>query len=140
MDKSVCCGLKEIQTCDCATEVDLYSAFIDAVLRRLMPFIDEFVTEPQTGKIRCNETRFDQAIYEDFYKRIDGVFGTMEDVVIEENEILRIRAKGAVETMVDTGESEVVAKYVHGEGLEVLKPELVKPVRLFFRIGTTYVS
>lgn len=90
-------------------------------------------------KISCSGGNYDEKMKQDF----DVVFGRSlenSEIVWSDKGVLRMKVNATIQVVEAPGKFDVAARYDKNEDLVVDKEKEVKPVKPFYRVGTTYVG
>lgn len=138
LQESMCCALiAKGGECSCPAAFNLQMQFLSVVLGSLVTTLKTMTNKgldlSQTAQ--CNTTSNNEDIAKQFNTFFDQEIENKGSIVNNSGGILRLSIKGSVEIG-----NQTVATYTDDNGI-VLEPGMeIKPIKAYYRIGTTHVS
>lgn len=139
LDDDVCCLLQDSEgdECSCPLDFDVQKSFVKLIADALTEVFKNMIANGLITSIsvHCNETSYDEEIRKQFLVLFERELEKYEKIVRNSSGILQLLANGTIEV-----DNEIVARYDADGALSLEKGKNIKPVKAFYRIGTTHVS
>lgn len=139
LENGVCCLLQnpERNNCNCPLDFNMQKSFLKLIIDLLAEvFKNMMATGLNTSlAVQCNETFYDEEIHKQFLLLFEKEMKKHERIVRNSSGVLHLFVNGTIEV-----DNEIVARYDADGELSLEKGKNIKPVKPFYRIGTTHVS
>lgn len=139
MENGVCCALLKLSTCNCPNDFNLQKSFLKLMLEQVIQTLAKMSNYKLSEEIECDLRKYNESITQRFKKLFLRAYSDNGNI-IEEDGIFRIKIKAVAEIGTSFTNPEVVAKLDNNQELIVEDGADIKPLKAFYRVGTTHVK